>query len=154
MILATQAPSRRPRGAANGGRTTDDVSHAPRATLHAGGAPCARKIAEMQNSRFEVVDQGHLMGRGTLVNALIETLSRREIRPHAQWRRAQQTLPPPGPARPQLHSLHRRRAPSLSLSNVPGETQRVYVHLASYFDQRRSTQFALRAVTWSRATRM
>lgn len=65
-------------------RIIDDVSRARRTILHASGAPYPRKIAEIQNLRFKVVDQGHLMGHGTMVNAVIETLTRREIRPHAQ----------------------------------------------------------------------
>jgi len=50
-------------------RTTDNVPRARRTILHAGGGSYARKIAEMHNLRFKVVDQG------PMINAVIETLT-------------------------------------------------------------------------------
>lgn len=81
MILATHAPRTRSRGFANGTVLTDDVPRARRTILHAGSALHARKIVEMRNLRFKVVEQGHLMSLGTMVNAVIETLTQREISP-------------------------------------------------------------------------
>lgn len=121
MILATHAPRGRPRGPASGAERPTAFPCEPRATLHAGGAPRAHEIAEMRYLRFEVVDQGHLMGRGAMVKCGNRDAKRdREIRPHAQSRRAQQTPRPPATSA-QLRSATTLSAPpaeprSLSLA--------------------------------------
>ena len=55
---------------------TDNVPRIQQIILHADSGLYIRKIVEMNNLRFKVVDQGHLMSLGTMINAVIETLTR------------------------------------------------------------------------------